>query len=94
MLRKSLETLSTISLQVIILRVRDLLYHYKKTGYRMTLGDLKICLQKNLNLKVLQEALLRKGDSFDQTWNIFLTDPREDNNTKLVSCIKIAIFDL
>ena len=48
----------------------------------MTLDDFKICLQKNLNLKRLQEALLRKGDSFDQTRNIFLTDLREDNNTK------------
>ena len=29
----------------------------------MTLGDFKRCLQKNLTLKRLQEALLRKGDS-------------------------------
>ena len=47
----------------------------------MTLGDLKRCLKINLNLKRLQEALLRKGDSFDQTRNIFSTDLREDNNT-------------
>ena len=60
----------------------NMMFNWIKFDLEMTLGDLKRCLQRNLNLKRLQEALLRKGDSFDQTWNIFLTDLREDNNTK------------
>ena len=68
--------------QVIILSVRNVINHKRKTGSKMTVGDLKRCLQKNLNLKRSQEALLRKGDSFDQTWNIFLNDLREHYNTK------------
>ena len=62
--------------------VRDVIYHKRKRGSKMTLGNFKRCLQKNLDLTRLQEALLRKGDSFDQTWNIFLTDLREDSNAK------------
>ena len=60
----------------------NMMFNWITFDLEMTLGDLKRCLQRNLNLKRLQEALLRKGDSFDQTWNIFLTDLREDNNTK------------
>ena len=51
-----------------------------KTGKRMTLGDLKRCLQKNLNITRLHEILIRNEDTFDQLWNTFLIDLREDSN--------------
>ena len=37
----------------------------------MTVGDLKSCLQKNLNITRLHEIMIRKGDTFDQVWNTF-----------------------
>ena len=38
--------------QLIIWRVRDVIYSKRKTGKRMTLGDLERCLQKYLNNKI------------------------------------------
>ena len=48
----------------------------------MTLGDLKRCLLKNLNITRLLVIMIRNGDIFDQVWNAFLIDLREDSNTK------------
>ena len=43
------------------------------------------CLQKNLNKTRLHEIMIRNGDTFDQVWNTFLIDLREDSNTKITS---------
>ena len=68
--------------QLIILSVNDVIYLKRKTGKRMTLGDLKRCLQKNINFTRLHQTMIRNGDIFDQVWNTFLIDVREDNITK------------
>ena len=67
-------------LPVIILSVKDVIYLKRKTGKRMTLGDLKRCLQKNLNITRLHEIMIRNGDTLDQVWNTFLIDLREYRN--------------
>ena len=44
---------------------------------------LKRCLQKNLNITRIHEIMIRNGDTFDQVWNTFVTDLREDSNTEI-----------
>ena len=68
--------------QSIILSVRYVIYCKRKTGKKMTLGDLRRCLQKDLNITRLHETMTKDGDIFDQKWNTFLIDLREDNDTK------------
>ena len=69
--------------QLIILSVKDVIYLKRKTGKRMTLGDLKRCLQKDPNITRLHDIVIRNGDTFDPVWNTFLIDLREDSNTKI-----------
>ena len=59
-----------------------LLYRKRKKGREMTLGDLKRCLQKNINITILHETMTKHGDIFDQRRNTFLINLREDNTTK------------
>ena len=72
--------------QLVILSVKDVIHLKRKTGKRMTLSDLKRCLQKNLNITRLHEIMIRNGDTFDQLWNTFMIDLREDSNTKKYVC--------
>ena len=47
----------------------------------MTLGDLKGAYKKSEYNKTTRNND-QNGDIFDQRWNTFLIDVREDNNTK------------
>ena len=62
---------------------RCVIYLKIKTGKIMTLGDLKRCLQKNLNITRLHGIMIRNGDTFDQVWNTLLIFHTEDSNTKM-----------
>ena len=68
--------------QLIILGVKDVIYSKGKIGKRITLGDLKRCLQRNLNITRLHEIMIRNGDTFDQVLITFLIDLREDSNAR------------
>ena len=73
---------------MIILSVKDVIYLKRKAGKRMTLGDLKRCSQKNLNIKRLHVYLitvfhLKTIDHFEcQRCNIFKKKNRKKNDSR------------
>ena len=68
--------------QLIIISVKDVIYRKRKVGKEMTLLDVKKCLQRNLSFLKFKNALSDRDGAFENRWNLFLQDLRNDIHTR------------
>ena len=68
--------------QIIVISVKDVIYQKRKSGTRMMMADVKRCLLKNLN--ILKSRIMSQTNQiqFTDSWEIFITDLRNDIHTK------------
>ena len=67
---------------VIVISVKDVIYQKRKKGDRMTLTDVKRCIQKNLHINQTQRAMKNDTSSFEKDWKPFIETFRTDPTTK------------
>ena len=69
-------------IKVKLFSVKDVIYQKGKTGKEMVLRDVKKCLLKNLTVINAKETLSDNIVAFEEKWNLFIQDFREDIHTR------------
>ena len=68
--------------QTLIISVKDVIYQKRKSGTRLEMVDVKRSLLKNLSILKSKNMVQNNHVQFQNRWEVFITDLRNDTHTK------------